>query len=155
MALNLTSPVTGAAQTGFTAPTYTLVPDIAPGINAKQWAVSGLGGTQAGVRVHTVSDPFTIAVFRPLTLKSLPTGQLTNSILKAVPRNEYTQITRVGLIPAAGQVPIPVAFKQSFPIPAGADAYDIARARGALSLHIGALTQLSASWGDTFASGTI
>lgn len=45
MTMNLTTPLTGAAQTGFTAPTYTLTLDVNPAQNAKQWAVTALGGT--------------------------------------------------------------------------------------------------------------
>jgi len=55
-----TTPVTGGAQTGFTAPTYTLSVDTAPDINGKQHAVTALGGTQAGVTSHSVSNPFTV-----------------------------------------------------------------------------------------------
>jgi len=71
MSFNLTSPVTGASQTGFTAPTYTLTVDTAPDVNAKQWAVTALGGTQAGVSSHSVASPFTVTMFRPKVLRLL------------------------------------------------------------------------------------
>jgi hypothetical protein len=63
MAIALTTPITGTAQTGFTAPTYTIAADTAPVINSKQWVVTALGGTQTGASASLVSSPFTIAVF--------------------------------------------------------------------------------------------
>lgn len=59
MSFTLTSPITGAAQTGFTSPTYTLTSDLAPDNNGKQVAVTALGGTQVGVTTHSVAAPFT------------------------------------------------------------------------------------------------
>lgn len=65
MTINVTTPITGGAQTGFTAPTYTNAADLSPDINAKQYAVTGLGGTQAGVTAHAASSPFLITYYRP------------------------------------------------------------------------------------------
>lgn len=56
MAFTLTSPITGAAQTGFTTPTYTHVSDVAPEANGRQVAVTALGGTQTNVIAHSVAD---------------------------------------------------------------------------------------------------
>lgn len=52
MTISLTTPVTGAAQTGLTSPTYTHVVDTPPNAYTKQYAVTALGGTQTGVDVH-------------------------------------------------------------------------------------------------------
>lgn len=153
--LDLTSPVTGAAQTGFTSPTYTLVVDQAPSLNGKQDYVSALGGTQTGARIHSVSSPFTISRFRPASLKTLPQANPLTGVIKNVPMNVYKVITRVGLIPAANQAAIPCPITTSIPVPAGADTYDIAQLKAALSLQIGALTQLSAKLGDSCGSGSI
>jgi hypothetical protein len=67
-----TSPVTGAAQSGLTAPTYTLTADVAPAQNAKQYAVTALGGTQTGVISHSVAAPFTLAMFRQTGERTRP-----------------------------------------------------------------------------------
>ena len=69
MTFSLTSPITGAAQTGFTTPTYTHVADTAPDVNGRQVAITALGGTQAGVTVHSVASPFSITFFRPKAYK--------------------------------------------------------------------------------------
>lgn len=153
--LDLSSPVTGAAQTGFTSPTYTLLVDSSPAPNGKQDYVSALGGTQTGVRIHSVSSPFTIARFKPVNLRVLPAANPITGVIKNIPNNVYKVITRVGLIPAANQPAIPSPFTTSIPIPAGADSYDIAQVRAGLSLHIGALTQFAAALGNSAATGTI
>lgn len=37
------SPVTGAAVTGLTSPTYSLTTDVAPSLNGKQYAITAVG----------------------------------------------------------------------------------------------------------------
>lgn len=155
MALNLTSPITGTAQTGFTTPTYTIVDDLAPSANGKQKLVSALGGTQVGVNIHSVSNPFTVAVFRPQQLKSLPQANSVTGVIKQIPNNVYKVNTRKGLIPALNQAAIPSTMVTSIPIPAGADSYDAANVRAMISAHIGALSQLSAEIGNTCVTGAI
>lgn len=153
--LDLSSPVTGAAQTGFTSPTYTLVTDTAPSNNGKQSAVSALGGTQAGVTAHSASVPFTVTRFRPQQIKTLPGANPITGIIKNIPNNVYKIITRKGVTPASGVPAIPMAITTSIPVPAGADTYDASNIRAAISLHIGALNQLSAALGDSCVSGII
>lgn len=152
MAWNPSSPVTGAAQTGFTSPTYTLSADVYPSdTNGKQHAITAVGGTQVGVTSHTVSAPFTLTFVRPKTLKTMPsyvTGQ--NPV---VPKNTYKVMSRKGVTPAVGLSPQIAMLSTDFVIPAGADTYDIANLRALISLHIGALSQLSAGLGDTVATG--
>lgn len=153
--LDISSPITGAAQTGFTSPTYTVAVDQPPSMNGKQDYVTALGGTQTGARVHTVSSPFTIARFKPARLRSLPAANPLTGVIKNIPLNTYKLITRVGLIPAANQPAIPVPITTSIPVPAGADTYDAAQLRAALSAHIGTLTQLAAKYGDSCVTGSI
>lgn len=155
MAINATSPITGAPQTGFTAPTYTLASDIAPDTNGKQYIVTGLGGTQVGVIAHSVSNPFTHTVVRPKVFKVLPSGAYTNSIIRSVPKNEWKVITRKGVIPAVNQPPVVFPISTSLPIPAGADTNDLANIKAALSSHIGLLTQIAASLGDSAGNGSL
>lgn len=58
VSISWSSPITGQPQTGLTNPTYTTITDTAPpGNPGKQVAVSALGGTQAGVNVHSVCHP--------------------------------------------------------------------------------------------------
>lgn len=154
MSVNLTSPVTGGLQTGFTAPTYTIVGDIAAGgINGKQWAVTALGGTQTGVTTHSMSSPFTWAYYRPLMFKLLGKPNPITGLISNVAKNVHKIITRKGVVPAANQ-PVSVAYINSdIGIPAGADVYDAPNIKAMISLHIGALSQLSAGIGDTTISG--
>lgn len=155
MTISVTSPVTGAAQTGLTTPTYTLVSDIAPNINGKQWAVSALGGTQTGVSVHSVAAPFTISCFRPQNLKGLGKPNPVTGIIANVENNVYKVITRKGVLPLAGQPYKNMVITTEISVPAGADLASPAEVRAALSAHIGSLNQQSAGVGDTTVSGII
>lgn len=152
MAVNLTSPITGAAQTGFTSPTYTLTAMAGPDVNVKQNAVTAIGGTQTGVTVHSVSSPFTLSFWYPKVLKILPFIGST-SALGSVPVNSYKLITRKGVTPMANQAARTMRISTTVEVPAGADTYDSANVRAALSVHIGALAQQSAGFGDTGVSG--
>lgn len=152
MAWSISTPVTGAAQTGFTSPTYTLSVDSAPDVNGKQHAVTALGGTQASVTSHSVASPFTITFWRQKVLKVL--SAVDNSgVLRSVPNNVYKVITRKGVLPLAGQAYRNMQITTIVEVPAGADTADPANVKAALSLHIGALSQQSAGIGDTAISG--
>lgn len=155
MSFTLTSPITGAAQTGLTNPTYTHVSDTAPDITGKQVAVTALGGTQTGVTVHTMASPFTITVFRPKAFRFLGNPNPVTGIVKDVPRNTFKVITRKGVLPLAGQPFANMQITTVVDLPAGSDTADAANVRAALSAHIGALSQQSAGLGDTLVSGTI
>lgn len=155
MSYSLTSPVTGAAQTGFTSPTYTHVPDQAPDVNAKQYAVTALGGTQAGVTVHSVSSPFTTNMWRPKVFQNLGKPNPTTGLISKVPRNTYKLITRKGVLPLAGQPFQNLLITTIIEVPAGSDTADAANIRAALSLHGGAIAQASAGIGDTLVLGVL
>jgi len=153
MAIAISTPVTGAAQTGFTTPTYTLVADVAPDINARQQAVSAIGGTQAGVRTHSASDPFTITSFRPKVFQALGKPNPTTNVIKYVPFNRYRLLTRKGVLPLAGQAAVPASVDMVCNVPAGSDTADAPNLRAMMSLHIGAASQVSAGFGDTLVTG--
>jgi hypothetical protein len=155
MTITVTSPITGAAQTGFTSPTYTLTGDTPPNPNGKQNAVTALGGTQAGASVHSVASPFTISAFRPAIFKALGKANPTTGVISTVPRNVYKVITRKGLLPLAGQAPVTMLVTTTFEVPAGADLASPGEVRAAISAHIGAMNQQSAGIGDTLVSGII
>lgn len=148
-----TSPVTGGAQTGFTAPTYTIAVDTAPDVNGKQHAVTALGGTQAGVTPHSVSSPFTATFIRPRTFKALDQVNPVTGKLPSVPKNVWSFVIRKGAVPLANQNPALAILKCEFSLPSGADLASPAELRAALSLLIGLLNQQSAGLGDSFVSG--
>jgi len=155
MTVAVTSPVTGAAETGFTSPTYTHVADQAPDVNGKQYAVTALGGTQAGVVVHSVAAPFTTSVWRPKTFKVLPKTNPVTGTLPSVPMNTYKVITRKGTLPLAGQPYSIARMTTIIEIPAGSDVADPTQLRAMQSMHIGVLTQVSAGLGDTTIAGVL
>jgi len=155
MAITFTSPVTGAAQTGLTTPTYTHVNDVAPDINGRQVAVTALGGTQTGVRTHSATDPFTLTSFRPKVFQALGKANPTTGVIKYVPMNRYRILTRKGALPLAGQAYAVAMMDTIMSVPAGADTADTPNLRAMCSLHIGALSQQSAGIGDTLVTGVM
>lgn len=155
MAWSLTSPITGAAQTGFTSPTYTHVADTAPDINGKQVAVTALGGTQTGATIHSVAAPFTVTFVRPKVFRALGKANPTTGLIASVPRNQYKIITRKGVLPLAGQPYQTMLITTVIEVPAGSDTADAANVRAALSAHLGAVAQQSAGIGDTVVSGVM
>lgn len=156
MSLTVTSPVTGGAQTGFTAPTYTLATDTAPTNTGKQYAVSAIGGTQTGVdTASSPSKPFYTLLTKPPSLRQLPSLNAVTGILGNVPKNVYKVRTVKGMISLTGQVPQVGSISSEISVPAGCDLNDPANVRAMLSLHIGILNQISASLGDTTVTGVI
>lgn len=156
MSISLTSPVTGGAQTGFTSPTYTVVPDLAPpGNPGRQWVVTALGGTQTGVTTHSVASPFTINFTRPGTFRILGTPNPVTGVVSAVPTNTWKCIGRKGVLPLAGQPFKVFNSTLTMDVPAGADVADPANLRALISLMVGSLNQQSAGLGDSLISGVL
>lgn len=149
MSISLTSPVTGGLQTGFTTPTYTLTPDTPSDTNGKQWAVTALGGTQAGVTSHSASSPFTFAYYKPKLYRLLGKPNPTTGLISNVPKNIHRLNVLKGVLVAAGQ-PTQVAYaKAEIGIPAGSETYDAANLRAMVSMLVGSVNQLSAELGNT------
>jgi hypothetical protein len=156
MSFTVSSPVTGSAQTGFTSPTYTVAVDTAPTSAGKQYAVTAIGGTQAGVdATSSPSKPFTVTLSRPVVLRTIGALDPVTGLLRSVPRNSYKIIVRKGVLPLAGQPASVLNATLTIDVPAGADLADAANIRAAMSLLIGTLNQISSSAGDTLVSGVI
>lgn len=156
MSISWTSPLTGQAQTGLTSPTYTLAADTAPAGNpGKQMVVTALGGTQAGVTVHTVASPFTLNITRPANLRILGSANPVTGVISPIPMNTYNLIVRKGVTPAANQPAKVMVVRVSVDVPAGADTYDSANVRAALSAAFGAAVQQSAGFGDMAVNGVL
>jgi hypothetical protein len=155
MAVSLSSPVTGGAQTGFTSPTYTVVADIAPDVNGKQWAVTALGGTQTGASIHSVAQPFTWTYWKPKVFRVLGKPNPTTGLVTSVPVNVHKIVVRKGVLPLAGQPFVNASVEISIKIPAGSDVAGPAELRAMLSCAIGGINQVSAGIGDTAISGIV
>lgn len=158
MSIVPTSPLTGAAQTGFTNPTFTLVEDEAgkPSANSKQWIISALGGTQpASVDVHSVSRPFTLTFVRPKAFKVLGIPNPTTGVVSQVPMNVWKVIARKGVTPLSGQASKVLPIQLQIAVPAGADEDDDDNIRAVLSMLFGALNDVSSDLGDSLISGVL
>jgi hypothetical protein len=155
MSLTLTGVITGQPQTGLTSPTYTHVADTAVDVNAKASSVTTLGGTQTGVRTHTVSDPFYNVFVKPKVLKALPQPNPITGKYPTIPYNNYMFKTTKGVLPALGVSAVPMRITTTIEVPAGADSYDIVNIRAALSDHFGESVSNSAGIGDSMNTGII
>lgn len=155
MAITIPVSITGTAQTGLTSPTYTTVVDTAPDVNAKQVAVTALGGTQTGVNVHSVSQPFQLACWKPKMMAALGKPNPVTGLIANVPTNVYKIITIKGVTPLAGQPFKNLVIRTEVSVPAGADTADAPNVRAALSAHIGLLNNQSAGIGDTSVNGVM
>lgn len=142
------SPVTGGPQTGLTSPTYTLVADVAPAAHGKQYYVSALGGTQTGVEINSLSNPFTTTFFKVASPKTLPAVNASGG-LSSVPKNVFKWNVRKGLEVLSGQPRQVGLFELSMSLPAGADIQDPESVRAALSLLFGISWAESSNIGAT------
>lgn len=149
------TPLTGAAVSGLTSPTYTLTTDVAPSINGKQFAVTALGGTQTGVDTNTVSKPFTISFFRPAQLRTLPSANPVTGVIKSIPSNTYKLITRKGVLPAANQQSLVARITTVIEVPSGSDSYESEDLRAMVSAHFGVGWAQASGIADTIISGII
>jgi hypothetical protein len=153
--MNVTSPVSGAAQTGHSAPTFTVVADIPPNAQSRQYAVTANGGTQPFTDTHSASKPFTTTVSRPAILRQPPVPNPVTGVVGNSPKNNYGILTRKGTLPLTGQSPQVSTIRTELGIVAGADVADADAVRAMISAHIGVLTQLAAGIGDTAVSGIL
>lgn len=154
MAISVTSPITGSAQTGFTSPSFTVVNDTAPTSNGKQVVVSAASGA-SGITAGSIASPATVNFTRPVTLRVLSPVNPVTGVLKEVPKNTFKQITRKGVLPLAGQAFDVMLITTEFSVPAGADVADPVNVRAGVSLHIGYANQQSANIGDTLVTGIL
>lgn len=138
------TPVTGAAVTGLTSPTYTIAADTAPTQFGKQYVVTALGGTQTDVSVHSVASPFLVSLTRPSAFKPLSLVNPSTGRLTSVPRNAWKMIFMKGATPLDGQAPVAILARMEFLIPAGVDAADPNEVRAFMSF-IGGLLNIQAS----------
>jgi hypothetical protein len=155
MTVSIASPVTGVALTGLTSPTYTIVADTPPVANAKKYIVSALGGTQTNVRTHSVSDPFEITIYKPVTLKTLPNANPVTGSRGTIPKNVYTAIIKKGVYVDADLNVDRATLKLSFEVPAGADAQDAINIRAMLAFLFGVVGAEPNDFGDLLVTGVL
>jgi len=148
------SSTTGGTVTGLTSPTYTLVSDQAPAVNAKQWAVSALGGTQGSASANSVSKPFTASFYKPAVPRALPAANPLTGLRGSVPNNQYKLIIRKGGYSEAG-TPCTAIARLTVDIPAGMDAYNPDEVRALVSFLVGILNEESADFADTLLTGVL
>jgi hypothetical protein len=92
---------------------------------------------------------------RPAQFRQLGTPNPSTGVISNVPRNVFKLRTRKGVQPAADQPFVTMLVETTISIPAGADTYDSANVRAALSAHFGASWDDSAGIGDTVIDGIL
>lgn len=147
--------VTGAVQTGSSAPTYTLAADTISEPNSRQWITTACGGTQAaGARVHTAGDPFTILI-RRAPYKALPSKNPVNGSYGNVPLNRIEILCRKGVyIDSANTVRV-ANFRIIADLPAGSELSDPVNIRAAVSNLLGLMAEEASHYGDSLIAGVI
>jgi hypothetical protein len=102
-----------------------------------------------------MSQPFTIAMFRPAVPKTLGTPNPATGVINNIPRNVSKIVVRKGVNVAADQAPVTAIFTLTCDIPAGSDVYDPESIRAALSCLFGSLDQQSAGIGDSIVTAVL
>lgn len=148
------SSTTGGAQTAFVNPTFTLVDDTAPVVNAKQKTCTALGGTQGTATANSASSPFTATFYKPAATKQLPAANPVTGLRGQIPTNQYKLIVRKGGYAAAG-VPVTLIGRLTIDVPAGMDSYNPDEVRAFASFLVGLLSEESADFGDTLVTGVL
>jgi len=151
---NPTSPVTGAAVTGLTSPTYTLTAIAAANAWSKAYAVTALGGTQTGVSVSSTSNPFTVTAYQPQNIRILNAVD-ANNVLRNVPYNTWGVRTNKGMLPLAGQAYKNGTAETRFSIPAGSDLADAPSINALVSAHAGVVYQQADGMAITIKTGSV
>lgn len=148
------SSITGGTVTGLTTPTYTLVDDIAPAVNAKQKTCTALGGTQGSATANTADKPFTETFYKPQKMQSLPPANPVTGLRGAVPHNQWKLIVRKGGDVASG-VPATIVGRLTIDVPAGMESYAPDQIRAFVSFLVGLLNEESADLADTLITGVL
>jgi len=148
------SSTTGGTITGFTSPTFTLVDDIAPVVNAKQKTVTALGGTQGVATANTLSRPFTATFYRPSVLKPLPNANAITGLRGSVPNNQYKLVIRKGGYSESG-VPATMVIRVTIDVPAGMETYNPDEVKSGVSFLVGLLNEESNDLADTLITGVL
>lgn len=152
--INVTSPVVGTPCTGLTSPTYTVVSDTPPVANSKQWAVSSLGGTQTGVSVNTVANPFILTFYRPTVINTLKRFDAAGRPID-VPKNVYALVFQKGASPFPGVPPMVAKVEIKITTHAGSETNSAAEIAALLSCSSGVLAQLTPGILATIATGVM
>lgn len=148
------SSTTGGTVTGLTTPTFTLVDDSAPVVNARQKTVTALGGTQGSATANTASRPFTATFYKPAAVKPLPAANPISGLRGQVPNNQYKLIIRKGGY-AAADTPATAIFRLTMDIPAGMDSYNSDEIKSMVSFLVGLLNEESNDLAETLLTGVL
>jgi len=148
------SSTTGGAQTGVTSPTFTLVSDTPPAINASKKVVTAYSGAGLTVSANSASKPFDATFSKPTTLRSLPAANPVTGLRTQIPNNQYKLVIRKGGLAEVG-VPVQMVVRLTLDVPAGMETYNPDEVRACVSFLVGLLNEESADISDTLLTGVV
>ncbi len=146
--------ITGGTITSFTSPTYTLVDDTAPVVNAKCKAVSALGGTQGTASANSASLPFTETFYKPAVLRALPPANPVTGLRGQIPTNQWKLIIRKGGNVASG-IPAQITIRLTIDVPAGMETYAPDDVKASVSFLVGLLNEESQDLAESLITGVL
>lgn len=150
--------IVGGTIAGFTTPGYTVAADNPPdATTGKQWSISAITGTQASVRAHSISDPFTVTFERPRNLQTLLNlVSAVTGIYSRVPSNVYTGCrVRKGVNIAASNTPRIAIIEMKCSVPAGSDSFDSPNVKAMVSAFVGAVNAQCDNIATMLVSGSL
>lgn len=107
----------------------------------KQYYASAQADLISGTTLHSVSSPFTISITPPTKLKTLSYQTSNLGFTGRVPRNNWTIVTRKGVVVLANTPPQVGIIRTTLEIPAGAETNDLKNVRAMIAAHAAALYQ--------------
>jgi len=145
--------ITGGTITGFTTPTFTMVDDTPPAINAKQKTVSAIS-SQGSATANTVNVPFTETFYKPAALKAVPAPNPVTGLRGSIPNNQYKLIVRKGGDAATG-VPVTLIARLTIDVPAGMETQSPDQVKSFVSFLVGLLNEESQDLAETLITGVL
>lgn len=123
-----------------TSTALNLQSDIAPSLNARQFAITSITNPPLDCRTTHNGDPFTVTGVKPANYRFKVYGK--DGVLKAVPKNTYKLITRKGVKVESGPEPKTevAVITTTIDVPSGSEVSDPNNLVMAIASHIGALS---------------
>jgi hypothetical protein len=154
MAISLSNVTGVTGVSGSANPTWTVAADTPPaGVRGKQWTVTTLGGTQTGVEVNIVGNPFTITFESPSAPKGPPATSSSTGQPISVPRNTTRVLIRKGVEVVSGYR-FPMEVDIAIRVPCGAEQQDAESVSAGINFAASALYQIVSGLRDTLISGS-
>jgi len=154
MAYSPDSSIAGAAITGFTAPTMTLIGDGASSGLTRRHVVSAYGGTVGTARANSVAYPFNVEFRKPTVVNRVPAANPLTGVRPSIPTNSWVMNIQKGGDAVSGS-PVVARMRVYMDVPAGMESFTPDDLKAMLSFGAGLLVEEMADIFDSLATGTL